>query len=267
MALIKDGVIYRTYEEQVAYLTAKNNEQKELNIEQKEINEDFEERIAALEEGGGGEPPANMMTTNTDQTVDCVKTFGEEDEDVTIISENGITVGSGNLIVGESSRTDITSGEISTTTEDENGVIKQVAIYPDSMSVYDSENPGGGVDLELPTESGKLALEGGGKKYYKHRISIIGDAAWFEYISFSFISSSNTPINTFNILLNTLADTYIADGITVDIIDDNSSERIIYVDAFVEGVGGLELQDATGEAIEVIDGVEVRDVVDQIKEL
>lgn len=32
MALIKDGVVFRTYEEQVAYLTAKKNEQDQINV-------------------------------------------------------------------------------------------------------------------------------------------------------------------------------------------------------------------------------------------
>lgn len=140
MALIKDGKILRTYEEQVAHLT-------EEHIKQLDINEDFEERITALEEGGGGggEPPANMMTTDTEQNVTGAKYFGNKD------------AGSFVKLPGDNPETD--DAEIVIQYGPQSVVIGRNEIKKDGNYTY-----------YYPNSSGTLATTDNVKKYYRHRI-------------------------------------------------------------------------------------------------
>ena len=49
MSLIKDGVIYRTFQEQLKFLTEKEHEQETINEEQTATNASDDERLAVLE--------------------------------------------------------------------------------------------------------------------------------------------------------------------------------------------------------------------------
>lgn len=127
-------------------------------------------RVTALEKGGGGgEPPANMMTTDTEQNVTGAKYFGDPD--------NGSFV----KLPGNNVETD--DAEIAIQDGSQSVVIGRNEIKKDGYYTY-----------HYPNSSGTIAVTDDVKKYYRHFINIIDTER--NQIYLTLYSSSSSPVNT-----------------------------------------------------------------------
>lgn len=88
MSLIQDGVIYRTFQEQLKFLTEKEHEQETINETQTAINESDDERLTALE---------GRKFYNLTVKVTVKKTATQTDEFMFNIRHNKTTITDGEL--------------------------------------------------------------------------------------------------------------------------------------------------------------------------